>query len=137
MLLFFFSKRGRSANKFWKSQIRKFADLLGLLIPQMRHVADLQCADPIFFVICGLVICGFSDPSFVFCGLKTSVSPQIFHHGLPCKLYIKPIHYYFSFVSLYVRLYAFVCEIVILLVSACRKISYSATIQSCTIAHVL
>ncbi len=55
-------KVGRSANKFCKSQIRKFADFNNWLdLAQMRHFADLR----------------FSGPIFVICGLKSSASPQI------------------------------------------------------------
>jgi hypothetical protein len=35
--------------------LKYFADL-----PQMWHLGDLRFAEPIFFVICGGVICGFA-----------------------------------------------------------------------------
>jgi hypothetical protein len=65
-------KGGRSANKFRKSQIRKFADLNNLW-----HLADLRFADPIFFVICRFVNCRFPTCGFKFFGrLETSTSLQ-------------------------------------------------------------
>ncbi len=51
---------GGSANKFRKSQIRKFAD-----IPHVSRLAELRFADPIFL---GLADLGVEAP--VFCGLK-------------------------------------------------------------------
>jgi hypothetical protein len=52
---------GRSANKFSKSQIRKFAEFNFFRfanLPQMSQFADLPFADHISFVICGFAICG-------------------------------------------------------------------------------
>ena len=54
-------KGWRSANKFRKSQIRQFGDLIffGLAgLPQMWQFADLRFADHIFFAICGFANCG-------------------------------------------------------------------------------
>ncbi len=61
-----FNKGGRSANRFRKSQIRKFSDSNNFVrfadLQQIWHCAALRIADPIFFVIFGL---------------NTSASPQI------------------------------------------------------------
>jgi hypothetical protein len=50
-----FNKNGRSANKFRKSQIRKFADLNHFVrfadLPQIWHCADFRIADPIIFMV--------------------------------------------------------------------------------------
>jgi hypothetical protein len=62
-----FRRSGWSANKFRKSQSRKFADLPNLLyvrtdLPQVWQLADLRFGDPKFFAICGFAICG---PNFL------------------------------------------------------------------------
>jgi hypothetical protein len=57
------AKCGRSANKFRKSQIRKFEDLINLLaLWSFRKCDNFDLRTKSFFVICGL---------------KSSASPQI------------------------------------------------------------
>ncbi len=80
-------KNGRSAGKFRKAQIRKFADLKNLLCSRtFRKCGDLwfTICRPIIFVICRFVICG---PSFI-CGLQTSANPKK-HNFSPCKYRLK------------------------------------------------
>ncbi len=49
---------GRSANKFQRSQLRKFGDLNLQNFWQMWQFPDWLFADQYFFAICGFAICG-------------------------------------------------------------------------------
>jgi hypothetical protein len=66
-------KGRRSANKFRRSQIRKFAGLISFRfadLPQLWQFA----------------ICGFCDLRIqLFCGLKTSANPQLHNYSLKYK----------------------------------------------------
>ncbi len=70
-------KSGRYASKFRKSQIRNFADLHNLLDLQTFRKCGFGIADPIFFVICGLL---------------TSASPQM-HTFSPYKSLVYTVRY--------------------------------------------
>ncbi len=87
------TKGGRSANKFRKSQICKFADKIFFIdLQTFRKCGMLFCG----FAISGSYILRFVDLRFAdpirCCGFKTSANPQKYRNFLLANISLKCSH---------------------------------------------